>query len=181
MSMVNNLPAGWTFSAFSISRNQLPYVALAILAGGNVRVGLEDNIWLEKGVLATNADLVGRAVAIAENMGVRVLGPEAVREKLSLPKAPVAGRRTSRLVRRSVHPAASTRHVPGRRSVSSGDAPQVPAASVHGASYAVDRTVGRADRFLNRRPRIGRYRRGRATCGGHLGVGSLGRTACKVV
>ena len=86
MSMVNNLPAGWTFSAFSISRNQLPYVALAVLAGGNIRVGLEDNIWLERGVLATNADLVARAVAIAENMGVRVLGPEAVREKLSLRK-----------------------------------------------------------------------------------------------
>ena len=62
MSMVNNLPAGWTFSAFSISRNQLPYVALAVLAGGNIRVGLEDNIWLGKGVLATNADLVERAV-----------------------------------------------------------------------------------------------------------------------
>ena len=86
MSMVNNLPAGWTFSAFSISRNQLPYVALAVLAGGNIRVGLEDNIWLDKGVLATNADLVRRAVAIAENMGVRVIGPEAVREKLSLRK-----------------------------------------------------------------------------------------------
>ena len=86
MSMVNNLPAGWTFSAFSISRNQLPYVALAVLAGGNVRVGLEDNIWLEKGVLATNPALVARAVAIVENMGVRVLGPEAVREKLSLQK-----------------------------------------------------------------------------------------------
>ena len=86
MSMVNNLPAGWTFSAFSISRNQLPYVALAVLAGGNIRVGLEDNIWLSKGVLATNADLVERAVAIAENMGVRVLGPEEVRERLSLRK-----------------------------------------------------------------------------------------------
>ena len=86
MSMVNNLPAGWTFSAFSISRNQLPYVALAVLAGGNIRVGLEDNIWLERGVLATNADLVERAVAIAQNMGVRVLGPEEVREKLSLRK-----------------------------------------------------------------------------------------------
>ena len=59
MSMVNNLPAGWTFSAFSISRNQLPYVALAVLAGGNIRVGLEDNIWLKRGVLATNADSGG--------------------------------------------------------------------------------------------------------------------------
>ena len=84
MSLVNNLPAGWTFSAFSLGRNQLPYVAMAVLAGGNVRVGLEDNIWLDRGVLATNADLVRRAVAIAENMGVRVLGPEAVRDKLAL-------------------------------------------------------------------------------------------------
>ena len=86
MSMVNNLPEGWTFSAFSISRNQLPYVALALLAGGNIRVGLEDNLWLDSGVLATNADLVERAVGVAENMGVRVLGPEAVREKLALRK-----------------------------------------------------------------------------------------------
>ena len=86
MSLVNNLPAGWTFSAFSLGRNQLPYAAMAVLAGGNIRVGLEDNIWLDKGVLATNADLVRRAVAIAENMGVRVLGPEAVRERLALRK-----------------------------------------------------------------------------------------------
>ncbi len=84
MSLVNNLPAGWTFSAFSLGRNQLPYAALAVLAGGNVRVGLEDNIWLDRGVLATNADLVRRAVAVVENMGVRVLGPEEVREKLAL-------------------------------------------------------------------------------------------------
>lgn len=84
MSLVNNLPPGWTFSAFSLGRNQLPYAALAVLAGGNVRVGLEDNIWLDRGVLATNADLVRRAVAIVENMGVRVLGPEAVRERLAL-------------------------------------------------------------------------------------------------
>ena len=86
MSLVNNLPAGWTFSAFSLGRNQLPYAALAILAGGNIRVGLEDNIWLDRGVLATNADLVRRAVVIAENMGVRVLGPDAVRDRLALRK-----------------------------------------------------------------------------------------------
>ena len=86
MSLVNNLPTGWTFSAFSLGRNQLPYAAMAVLAGGNIRVGLEDNIWLDKGVLATNADLVRRAAAIAENMGVRVLGPEAVRERLMLRK-----------------------------------------------------------------------------------------------
>lgn len=84
MSLVNNLPAGWTFSAFSLGRNQLPCAALAVLAGGIVRVGLEDNIWLDRGVLATDADLVRRAVAIVENMGVRVLGPEAVRNKPAL-------------------------------------------------------------------------------------------------
>jgi len=86
MSMVNNLPPGWIFSAFSISRDQLPYVALALLAGGNIRVGLEDNIWLEKGVLATNGALVQRAVTIAEAMGVKLLRPEEVREKLKLTK-----------------------------------------------------------------------------------------------
>ena len=60
MALVNNLPESWTFSAFSIGRNQLPYAAMAILAGGNVRVGLEDNIWLSKGVLASNGDLVAQ-------------------------------------------------------------------------------------------------------------------------
>ncbi|MGI9332450.1 MAG: 3-keto-5-aminohexanoate cleavage protein, partial [Gammaproteobacteria bacterium] len=86
LSMVNNLPEGWTFSAFSLGRNQLPYAALAALAGGNIRVGLEDNLWLEKGVLATNGELVQRAVTIATGMGLRVQGPEAVRERLSLSK-----------------------------------------------------------------------------------------------
>jgi uncharacterized protein (DUF849 family) len=58
LAMTSNVPKDWTFSAFSISRNQLPYVALAVLAGGNIRVGLEDNIYLERGVLATNEELV---------------------------------------------------------------------------------------------------------------------------
>ena len=69
MALVGNMPAGWIFSAFSIGRNQLPYAALALLAGGNIRVGLEDNIWLDKGVLATNGDLVDRARQSAEAMG----------------------------------------------------------------------------------------------------------------
>ncbi|MGE4570206.1 MAG: 3-keto-5-aminohexanoate cleavage protein [Gammaproteobacteria bacterium] len=86
MAMISNVPDDWTFSAFSIGRNQLPYVAMAILAGGNVRVGLEDNIYLKKGVLATNEDLVERAVIIAEGMGVKVLGPEEVRERMQLQK-----------------------------------------------------------------------------------------------
>ena len=85
-AMTANLPEKWTFSAFSIARNQLPYVALAALAGGHVRVGLEDNLWLDKGVLATNGELVERAVAILQNMGCRVLDPAEVRERLQLEK-----------------------------------------------------------------------------------------------
>ncbi|MCQ8781985.1 BKACE family enzyme [Mangrovibrevibacter kandeliae] len=84
MAMVQNLPADWTFSAFSIGRNQSPYAALALAAGGNIRVGLEDNIWLKKGVLASNGDLVAQAVKIAEGMGSRVLSPAEVRQKLKL-------------------------------------------------------------------------------------------------
>ncbi|MDF2234768.1 3-keto-5-aminohexanoate cleavage protein [Albimonas sp. CAU 1670] len=86
MSLVHNLPAGAQFSAFSIGRDQLPYAAMATLAGGNVRVGLEDNLWLEKGVKATNAQLVERAKGIVEGMGARVMGPAEVREKLKLVK-----------------------------------------------------------------------------------------------
>ena len=90
MAMVNNVPDDWTFSAFSLGRNQMAYVAAAVLAGGNVRVGLEDNLWLEKGVLAENWQLVERARTIIENMGARVIGPEEVRAKLGLVKrAPV--------------------------------------------------------------------------------------------
>jgi uncharacterized protein (DUF849 family) len=90
MAMVNNVPDDWTFSAFALGRNQMAYAAAAVLAGGNVRVGLEDNLWLEKGVLATNAQLVERAVGVVEGMGARIIGPAAVRQKLGLTKqAPV--------------------------------------------------------------------------------------------
>ncbi|MFZ7089974.1 3-keto-5-aminohexanoate cleavage protein [Primorskyibacter sp. 2E233] len=86
MAMVNNVPDDWTFSAFSLGRNQMAYVAASVLAGGNVRVGLEDNLWLNKGVLATNAQLVDRAVGVIEGMGARVIGPQEVRDKLGLVK-----------------------------------------------------------------------------------------------
>ncbi|MCC0027898.1 MAG: 3-keto-5-aminohexanoate cleavage protein [Zhengella sp.] len=86
MAMVNAVPDDWAWSAFSLGRDQMAYVAAAVLAGGNVRVGLEDNLWLEKGVLATNAQLVERAVTIVENMGARIMGPQAVRERLGLVK-----------------------------------------------------------------------------------------------
>ena len=86
MAMVGNVPEDWVFSAFSLGRHQLPYVAAAVLAGGNVRVGLEDNLYLRKGVPATNAQLVERAVTIIEAMGATVIGPERVRERLQLTK-----------------------------------------------------------------------------------------------
>jgi len=84
LALVNQLPPGCVFSAFAIGRMQLPYVALAPIAGGNVRVGLEDNIWLERGVKATNGQLVERAVAMLRAMNVRVLGPAETREKLQI-------------------------------------------------------------------------------------------------
>ena len=86
MAMVNNVPSDWIHSAFSIGRHQMAYVAAAVLSGGNVRVGLEDNLWLEKGHLATNAELVARAVTIVEAMGVQVMTPDEVRAELQLTK-----------------------------------------------------------------------------------------------
>jgi uncharacterized protein (DUF849 family) len=84
LALVARLPPGAAFSAFSIGRMQLPYVALAALTGGNVRVGLEDNLYLSRGVKATNAQLVERAVTILEAMNVKVLGPSEVRDRLKL-------------------------------------------------------------------------------------------------
>jgi len=86
MAMVNAIPQGWVYSAFSIGRNAIAYPAAAILAGGNVRVGLEDNLYLSRGVFATNAQLVERAVGVIEHMGATVVGPDVVRERLALTK-----------------------------------------------------------------------------------------------
>jgi len=86
MAMVNNVPEDWNWSAFSLGRSQMPYVAASVLAGGNVRVGLEDNLWLRKGVLASNAQLVANAVSIIENLGSTILSPSEVRSKLGLVK-----------------------------------------------------------------------------------------------
>ena len=69
----------------------MAYPAASVLAGGNVRVGLEDNLYLSRGVFATNAQLVEKAVNVVENMGANVIGPDAVRERLKLTKrTPVA-------------------------------------------------------------------------------------------
>ncbi|WP_322894323.1 MULTISPECIES: 3-keto-5-aminohexanoate cleavage protein [unclassified Yoonia] len=86
MAMVNNVPDDWHWSAFALGRNEMPYVAASVLAGGNVRVGLEDNLYLSKGMLASNAQLVEKAVTIVDNMGAKVIGPDAVRERLHLTK-----------------------------------------------------------------------------------------------
>ncbi len=86
MALVHQLPPGAVFSAFSIGRRQLPYAAMAPLAGGNVRVGLEDNLFLDRGVLASNGQLVERAATIVTAMGAKLMGPREARELLKLRK-----------------------------------------------------------------------------------------------
>ena len=83
-AMKQALPENAVWAGFGISRMQMPMVAQAVLLGGNVRVGLEDNIYLERGVLASNGMLVDRAVEIIERLGARVLDPGAARAKLGL-------------------------------------------------------------------------------------------------
>ena len=83
-AMVDNLPAGATWAGFGIGRMQMPMAAQAVLLGGNVRVGLEDNLYLDRGVLASNGQLVERAVEIITRLGARVLTPAEGREKMNL-------------------------------------------------------------------------------------------------
>ncbi len=80
----DELPAGANWASFGISRMQMPMAAVAVAMGGNVRVGLEDNIYLDRGVPATNGALVQRVVEIIERMGARVLSPAEARSKLKL-------------------------------------------------------------------------------------------------
>jgi len=82
--MRDMLPAGAVWAGFGIGRMQMPMVAQAVLLGGNVRVGLEDNIWLDRGVHASNGTLVQRAVEIVRLMGARTLTPAEARKKLGL-------------------------------------------------------------------------------------------------
>lgn len=83
-AMKDQLPAGASWASFGISRMQMPMAAAAVAMGGNVRVGLEDNIYLDRGVLASNGQLVERVVGIIERMGARVLTPAEARAKLHL-------------------------------------------------------------------------------------------------
>jgi uncharacterized protein (DUF849 family) len=83
-AVVDLLPAGANWSAFGIGRMQMELVAQSVLLGGNVRVGLEDNLYLERGVLASNGQLVEKAVRIVEALGARVLGAAEARVKFGL-------------------------------------------------------------------------------------------------
>lgn len=84
--MVDALPENAVWAGFGISRMQMPMVTQAVMLGGNARVGLEDNLYLERGVFASNAQLVERAASIIELMGAKVIGPAGAREKLGLKK-----------------------------------------------------------------------------------------------
>ena len=84
IAMVNTLPSDAVWTSFSISRMQKPSVAQSILCGGNVRVGLEDNLYLSKGVYASNAQLVEKARTIIEALGARVMTAAQTREKLKI-------------------------------------------------------------------------------------------------
>lgn len=84
IAMKAMMPANANWAAFGISHHEMPMVAQAVLLGGNVRVGLEDNLYLEKGVLATNGTLVERACRIIRDLGARTLTPAETRAKLGL-------------------------------------------------------------------------------------------------
>ena len=86
-AMRDSLPPGSIWAGFGVGRMQMPMVAQAVLLGGHVRVGLEDNLYLEKGVLATNAALVEKAVALVRAMGARTLSAGETRELLNLRRA----------------------------------------------------------------------------------------------
>jgi len=83
-TMVDMLPAQANWAGFGISRMQMPMVAQAMLLGGNVRVGLEDNLFLERGVLASNGQLVERAVTVIESIGSKVASSARARDILGL-------------------------------------------------------------------------------------------------
>jgi len=85
-AMVDNLPPGVTWAGFGIGRTQMPMAAQAILLGGNVRVGLEDNLWLDKGVYASNGNLVERVIKLIECMGAKPMTPAEGRVKMNLKK-----------------------------------------------------------------------------------------------
>lgn len=83
-AMADAMPPGAVWAGFGISRMQMPMVAQAVLLGGHVRVGLEDNLYLERGVLASNGQLVEKAIRIIRDMGARTLDPTEARKLLKI-------------------------------------------------------------------------------------------------
>jgi len=83
-TMVDALPEGCNWAGFGISAMEMPMVAQAVLLGGNIRVGLEDNLYLEKGVFASNGQLVERACNIVQLMGCSIQTPSEARQTLGL-------------------------------------------------------------------------------------------------
>ncbi len=83
-AMVGQLPEGAVWASFALGAMQMPWVAQSVLLGGHVRVGLEDNLYLRKGVKATNAQLVEQARTIIEAMGASIATPDQAREILRL-------------------------------------------------------------------------------------------------
>ena len=86
-NMVDMLPEGSNWAAFGIGAMQMPMAAQAVLLGGNVRVGLEDNLYLEKGIFASNGSLVERVTSIINNMGANIMNAKDARKKLGLKDA----------------------------------------------------------------------------------------------
>ncbi len=84
--MQSILPEGAIWGAFGIAREEMPIVAHTALMGGHVRVGLEDNLYLSRGVFASNAQLVERACTLLECLGKSVASPQEAREILQLKK-----------------------------------------------------------------------------------------------
>ena len=85
-AMKDIMPKEGVWSGFAISKNEMPFVAQTVIMGGNPRVGLEDNLYLSKGKLATNAQLVEKALRIVEDLGATTMTPAETREKLKLVK-----------------------------------------------------------------------------------------------
>ena len=86
LAIRGHLPAGGNWAGFAIGRMEMPFVAQAVLLGGHVRVGLEDNIWLDRSVPATNGALVRRTREIVQRMGASIATPAEARAKLGLKK-----------------------------------------------------------------------------------------------
>ena len=80
------MPKEGIWSGFAIYKNEMTYVAQTVVMGGNPRVGLEDNLYLSKGKLATNPQLFEKAIRIVTDLGVEIMSPSETREKLKLVK-----------------------------------------------------------------------------------------------